>query len=500
VKSKANYERRQNAIESRLDPSWHPESPTPVIEGGNVCYEVSERTQAIGCGGLGMLQTVVDAVGLRAELDARLSLLRRHLPYHESDHVLALAFTVLTGGTCLEDLDARRRDEGFLNALGAQRLPDPTTAGDFLRRFDSVGVEALLGAGNAASAQVWRAQPKSQRKLAILDIDGTIVETTGQCKEGMDISYNGRWGFAPLIVSLANTQEVVCVVNRAANRPSHDGAAPWIDRAITWARQDAGFASVRLRGDTDFSLTTNFDRWTQAGTEFVFGMDASPTFVSKAAAIAEAGWTPLIREQRPVRRKRAANVKAAVTARREFRDLTLEQEHVAEIEYRPRQAHQSYRLIALRKRIRADQGQLRLEDEIRYFFYVTNISPKRMGPAAIVRENNARCQQENLIEQLKNGVNATRMPVREFNANWAYMVIASLAWNLKAWAGLLLPKKLGARSILTMEFRRFLNELVLLPCQILRTGRRLVFRLLAINRWVPLLLEGTPRLKRLCLV
>jgi len=117
----------------------------------------------------------------------------------------------------------------------------------------------------------------------------------------------------------------------------------------------------------------------------------------------------------------------------------------------------------------------------------------------VVRENNARCDQENLIEQIKNGVQATRMPVAEFDANWAYLVIGALAWNLKAWAGLLLPRKLGARQILRMEFRRFLNEIVLLPTQILRSGRRLIFRLLAINRWVPLLLEGTQRLKRRCL-
>ena len=93
-----------------------------------------------------------------------------------------------------------------------------------------------------------------------------------------------------------------------------------------------------------------------------------------------------------------------------------------------------------------------------------------------------------------------RRPVREFDANWAYLVIAALAWNIKAWAGLLLPKKLGARLVLRMEFRRFLNELVLLPCQILNSGRRLIFRLLAVNDWVPLLLEGTSLLKRRCLV
>ncbi len=500
MKSRANCERRQRSIEARLEPSWHPERETPVLEGGNVRYEVSDRIAAIGCGGLGMLQSVVDAVGLRQEIDQRLHLLCRHLPYHESDHVLALTYNVLTGGSCLEDLEVRRSNEAFLNALGAHRLPDPTTAGDFLRRFDGESVLALQEAIAGARSRVWWAQPKAERKLAILDVDGTIVETTGECKERIDISYDGRWGYIPLLVSLANTQEILYLVNRPANRPSHDGAAPWIDRGIDWALEEAGFAKVRLRGDTDFSLTANFDGWTERGVEFVFGMDASPSFVKRAQELGEAAWKPLERAQRVPKRRRSKNVKAAVTEKRGFRDLTLEQEHVAEIEYRPRQAQKTCRLVLLRKRIRATKGQLRLADEIRYFFYVTNISPELMGTAAIVRENNARCQQENLIEQLKHGVQATRMPVREFDANWAYLVIAALAWNIKAWAGLLLPKKLGARLVLRMEFRRFLNELVLLPCQILNSGRRLIFRLLAVNDWVPLLLQGTPLLKRRCLI
>lgn len=499
MKNRANFERRQRSLAERLDPSWLPEVDEPVLKGGNVCYQVAGRTEAIACGGLGMLQTVVDVVGLREEIDESLHLLRRHLPYHESDHVLALAYNVLTGGRCLEDLEARRSDEGYLNALGARRLPDPTTAGDFLRRFDAEKVLTMMEAINRSRSTVWRSQPRSERRLALIDVDGTIAETLGECKERMDISYDGRWGYGPLLVSLANSQEVLYVVNRPANRPSHDGAAEWIDRGIRCVLEGAGFERVRLRGDTDFSLTVNFDRWTAAGVEFVFGMDANPSFVARAQELGEEAWRPLQRPQSEAKRRRPAKVKRAVSEQRGFRNLTLEQEHVAEIEHRPGKCQRNYRLVIVRKRIRVTEGQLRLTDEIRYFFYVTNISKKQMGAAAVVRENNARGNQENLIEQLKNGVRAMRMPVAEFDANWAYMVIASLAWNLKAWAGLLLPSRLGARTILRMEFRRFLNEVILLPTQILRSGRRLIFRFLAINRWVPLLLEGTPVLKRRCL-
>ena len=203
------------------------------------------------------------------------------------------------------------------------------------------------------------------------------------------------------------------------------------------------------------------------------------------------------RPVRPAKRRRPAKVKRAVIEQRGFKNLELVHEHVTEIEYQPRKCTRPYRLVILRKRIEVTRGQLRLADEIRYFFYVTNIDKAEMDAAAVVRENNARCHQENLIEQLKNALGAIRMPVAEFDANWAYMVIASLAWNLKAWAALLLPEKLGARTLLRMEFRRFLNEVILLPAQILRSGRRLIFRLLAINRWVPLLLDGTRALQRL---
>ena len=95
-------------------------------------------------------------------------------------------------------------------------------------------------------------------------MDGTLTVTTGECKEGMDISYKGDWGYHPLIVSLANTGEVLSIMNRSGNRPSEEGAADEADSAIALCRQ-AGFRVIRLRGDTAFSQTEHLDRWHNAG-------------------------------------------------------------------------------------------------------------------------------------------------------------------------------------------------------------------------------------------
>ena len=102
---------------------------------------------------------------------------------------------------------------------------------------------------------------------------------------------------------------------------------------------------------------------------------------------------------------------------------------------------------------------------------------------------NQRCDQENVIEQLKNGVNALRMPSDNLLSNWAYMVMAALAWNLKAWFGLLAPDGAVGQQIVHMEFKRFLRGFILIPCQVIRTGRRLLFRILTYTRYLKPFLE-----------
>jgi hypothetical protein len=467
-----------------------------MFQGNNIHIEIAEKFRAICYGGICAMHTLVRKLRLDDTINKSIELLKSHLPYWESDHVLNIAYNVLTDGTCLEDIERLRNDETYMNGIGADRIPDPTTAGDFLRRFDEDDINDLQEAFNATRKKVWLKQGESFRKEAIIDIDGTIAGTTGECKEGMDISYKGIWGYAPLIVSLANTNEILYMVNRPGNRTSNDGAAEWMNKAIELTTPM--FRKVWLRGDTDFSLTRNFDSWDDS-VGFVFGYDARQNLIQKAGSLPVDTWQELQRPERYVvktkKRQRPENIKEKVVIEREFRNIRLGSEQVAEFDYRPTYCKKTYRMIVVRKNLNITEGQRRLFDEIRYFFYITN--DRKMTPQEVVLFANDRCNQENVIGQLKSGINALRMPSDSLLSNWAYMVIATLAWNLKAWYGLLTPSPQAGNDIVKMEFKRFLNSFIKLPCQIVSTGRRLVYRFLAYSRHLETFFETFASIKSL---
>jgi hypothetical protein len=214
----------KNSIKKRLKKKPYRDQPKPIMTGTNIHYEIGDKTRAMSYGGIGAIHKMVKKIGLDKEID-NLELLKAHLPYHESDHVLNIAYNVLVGGTRLENIELRRNDEVFMNAIGAERIPDPTTAGNFTRRFQKRDLVLLMDCINNARERVWSKAPRGFLKETIIDVDGTLAGTLGECKQGMDISYKGIWGYHPLIISLANTNEVLYLVNRSGNVVSHDGAA-----------------------------------------------------------------------------------------------------------------------------------------------------------------------------------------------------------------------------------------------------------------------------------
>jgi hypothetical protein len=326
-----------------------------MLNPGNIRYDISDRNHGVLYGGLGAVQMLVRRLGLDEAINRRLHLFKLHNPYFESDHVLNITYNILCNGECLEDIERLRNDEVYLDAVGTERIPDPTTAGDFCRRFSVAHIEILQDVINGIRLKVWR-QEEEFFTEAVIDADGTIAETTGQCKEVMDISYKGIRGYHPLVVSLSNTGEPLYLSNRSGNSSSAKNASHYLNKAAQLCRT-AGFKKIRFRGDTDFSQTNYLDGWDDEGISFVFG------------------------------------------------------------------------------------------------------------------------------------INAMGMPVDNLISNWAYMVMASLAWNLKAWYALLLPTKgrwhkkhtHQKRKVLRMEFKKFRNFFVMLPCQIVKTGRRLLYRLLGWN-------------------
>jgi hypothetical protein len=501
--------RRKRRILRRIENQPGVERSTPMMTASNIHYEIADRNRAIASGGIGAIHLMARKIGLIDDLDENLHLLKRHQPYFESDHVLNIAYNLLAGGSRIEHLEVRRNDEVYLDALGATRIPDPTTAGDFCRRFAEVDVERLMDTINETRLRVWKQQSDDFFDEAFIDADGTLAPSGGWCKQGVDIAYDGTWGYHPLVVSLANTAEPLYLVNRSGNRPSHERAHVYLDRSADLCRR-AGFKKITFRGDTDFSQTTHLDRWDQPGMRFLFGIDAMPNLVALAEGLAGEAYTEL---ERPARytiktapRQARERHKDRVVSEREFKTLKLTGEEVAEFDYRPVACKKAYRMIVLRKKLVVEKGQLWLFEPDRFFFYITN---DRTTPASeIVFLANDRCDQENLIGQLKGGVKALSMPVDTLVSNWAYMVMASLAWSLKAWAALLLPEqgrwtekhRSEKRSLLRMEFSTFCVAMIQVPCQIVRTSRRIVYRLLSWNPWQGVFLRLVERLhgRRLC--
>lgn len=476
----------------RLDKTHLSGLDRPMFTAANIHYEIAERSRGLAHGGIGAMHALVLQLGLVEAINERLHLLKIHLPFHESDHVLNIAYNALCEGTCLQDIELRRNDEVFLDALGARRIPDPTTAGDFCRRFQVADIHTLQNIFHDIRIKAWASQPKEFFERAVIDMDGSLVETTGRCKQGMDIAYDGTWGYHPLILSLANTHEVLSIVNRSGNRPSHEGAAAEVDHCLEVCFR-GGFRSVLLRGDTDFSQTQHLDRWhADERIRFLFGYDARPNVVALADSLPERVWRKLERPPRyqvqTRRRQRPENVKDAIVREREFETLRLQSEEVAEFKYTPTACREVYRMIVVRKNISKEKGEARLFDEIRYFFYITN--DWLSEPDELVFQANDRCDQENLLAQLHGGCRALHAPVDNLESNWAYMVMIALAWNLKAWWALCLPETPGRwreqhraakRWALGLEFKTFVQAFIRLPCQLIRSGRRLIYRLLSWN-------------------
>jgi hypothetical protein len=473
-------------------------------------FEVEDGAPMTMWGGLALVLAFVKSFDVVKRLNEALSLLKVWLPYSEADHVLALTYSLYVGGRHLEDMADLQQNEAVLRMTGACRLPDPTTAGDFLRRFDELdrkNLRALERTGNDIQEDVWKRLQKRRARgckklpLATVDLDGHIEQELGVQKQGADFSYKGTWGFQPLAITLAQTGEVLKLRNRPANGRSSDGAARDLDEVLP--RLEPYFERILVRGDSDFDRQDIRAVCRKHGAYFAFvGRDNSTNRTRQAMMIEEARWRPYLsrverrerarrhgpgyrpREKKPNRRRMRAR-------QRGYTELRQVRQWITEQRWEPEGEDASYRIVFRRQLVEHREGQVHMFDEHRYWSVVTDL-PLEMTTAEVIDATYQRCDQENIIEQLGSGVAAWRMPVAEYLGNCAWLEIARLAWNIGKWIAVLaLPAE-----VTRWEWKRFRKAFVFVIAAVVKKGRQILTRIFTSHRHWPMLVEALGKLQR----
>ena len=450
---------RTRQIQRHLTQPWlWPEDggTRPVFRQRRIQVRIEQRGQTTPYGGLTLAHALAMRLHLDRDLNRGLPLLRCHRPFFESDHLLTHVYNQYVGGRCIEDIGNLQGSDAVKHLLGAVRIPDPTTAGDFLRRFHEPHLVALQTAIDAARERVWRQLPRRRRQTATLDLDSTVRPVYGECKQGADFAYNGQWSYHPLLVTLAETREPLRTINRPGNAASAEGAAAALRELLPLVQRH--FGRVYVRGDSKFYQRAVIAACEAHHAYFATVMDGYAVLLKKAEKLPENAWQPFSfhaakgAAQAPTarrsRRKRERH-RRRIAREREYKTLATTDQWAAEFPYTlPRQHHdeglagRTYRVVVKRQRVQESQGQQSLLVEYRYRFVITNIPQPDMDAAAVLAFAYGRCDQENFIEQFKNGIAALRMPTGELLANWAFLLAGQLAWCLRAWLSLLaLPKE-----------------------------------------------------------
>lgn len=449
-------------------------------------------------GGLCLALDMVKKLRLDRALKEGLDLLKSYRPFTEADHVLTHAYNLFLGGNCIEDIGNIQGSEAVRRMLGAARIPDPTTAGDFLRRFKKSDIKALDSVLDDAQERVWqRKYGRHKAPLALVDLDSNVHRVYGDKKEGADFSYKGYVAYHPLIISLANTQECLRLVNRPGNVPSAAGAGKQV-REIA-PRLKKHFRQVVYRGDSAFAQQDLYDACEAHNQFFAFVSKEESNFYGLAEEIAESEWKPFLtrqqraRRERPIpaakRRKRRPNRRRQLALARQKRDLKLCKQWVTEIPYKPVRSKTTFRLVIRRQLIEEHDQTGRLFDLWRYRYVITNLKDRRA--TEIIDLTYQRCDQEKVIEQLQNGISAMRMPTGSLLANSAYLGCARLAHNMKSWICQLALTPETVR----WSWKRFRMAFVFVAAKVVKGARQIRVRLASAHRFLGDILKAHRRLQ-----
>ena len=488
-------------------PLLWPEGLGPVFRNRQVRVKVEQRGKITPYGGLALAHDLAIRLGLDRDINWSIPLLKINLPYFESDHVLTHAYNQYVGGHCIEDIANLQHSDAVKHLLGACRIPDPSTAGDFLRRFHQPHLEAFQAVIDRAREKVWRRMPRSRKKVATVDLDSTIKEVYGECKQGADFSYNGKWSYHALLATLAETNEPLRTINRPGNTASAEGAAQILQEVLPMANRH--FGKVFVRGDSKFYQHGIIAECEQHDAGFAFVMDGYAVLHEMADSLPKSAWKPFSAHRadkvaqaaadKKTRRKRR-RLRAKRARQRGYKNLATTRQWVAEFDYTiPRGttsteagvAGRTYRVVVKCQQVDVSEGQEYLFTEYRYRFVITNISRSQMDAAEVFCFAYGRCDQENIIEQFKNGIAAMRMPTGELLANGAFLMAGQLAWCLRSWlSALALPKETTR-----WEWKWFRQAFVYIAAKITHGARRAKVYLAGSHRFAEHVVLASQRLQ-----
>jgi len=481
-----------------------PEDERPVFRNRQVRLHVQQRGEIAPYGGLSLAHDLAMRLGIDRDINDSMEVLRLHLPYFDSDHLLTHVYNQYVGGLCIEDIAHLQHSDAIKHLIGACRIPDPSTAGDFLRRFNRWNLRAFQQVIDRAREKVWRQMPNSRKRVATVDMDSTIKAVYGECKQGADFSYTGKWSYHPLLLTLAETRELLRTLNRSGNAGSADGAAAALKEVLPMVQRH--FDKVYVRGDSAFYQKAIIAECVRRHVGFALVMDSYANLVEMAENLPESVWEPFSAHAaqkvarthpgRKARRKRE-RVRARRACERGYKTLATIEQWAAEFDYTLRPGldefgviGSTFRVVVKRQLIETRQGQQLLYADYVYRFIITNIPRREMDAAEVLCFAYGRCDQENIIEQAKHGIAALRMPTGELLANAAFLMAGQLAWCLRAWLSLLaLPKETSR-----WEWKWFRQAFVYVAARITQGARRAKVYLAGCHRFVEHLVIASQRL------
>ncbi|MFQ6618603.1 MAG: IS1380 family transposase [Fidelibacterota bacterium] len=427
--------------------------------------------------GVVIARNLIKRLGIAETIDENLALLQRHKPYSESDHVLNMVYNFLTGGEKLLDIERLQEEKSFLRVLGAESVPDPTTAGDFLVRFSDDDIDTLQASLDQAQDDALFLLEKDKKGRATIDSDSSIYEVYGKKKkEGADYSYNKKWSYNGLHLTLAETGDIVYQELREGSRYSSDGLKELLPGTIE--RLQKHFRKVRYRADSAFYDKGIVNICDERGVEFFIVADQTGRILTEVVDIEEDAWKPFNNRKNKLnkggkkakKRKKRKNHKRAVGLRGNPDMKFKGKAEIASFVYQPVGWEKAYRFVVKRTEIVDKDNQLYLEDGLCKYVYYIVVTNSNKSDSAVMRIAQGRANQENLIKDFKDGLGLSHVPTGFFNANKVYFKIAALAWNIKTWMLNLL--KIGDGSAL--RFKRFLYKWIYQAGIVSITGRNTV--------------------------